>query len=153
MLFFSFFMYIIYILFGNWNFMYIYYIAIIYRVDIWYTSTFYCVNVQSNLAIRNCLGTLKLFLNAKCSLFIWSKWQIGHRKWFLNTNKFLNKTFLIAKFDCTLNYLWSLVFSKNHSFKVDCLILTLFLAPNLSSVAQIEWKKHPYIFFLLSVQK
>jgi hypothetical protein len=24
---------------------------------------------------------------------------------------------------------------------------------NLSLVAQIEWKKHPYVFFLLSVQK
>jgi hypothetical protein len=32
-------------------------------------------------------------------------------------------------------------------FKVDCHILTLFLAPNLKSVAQIEWKKIPiYIF-------
>ena len=38
-------------------------------------------------------------------------------------------------------------------FKVDCLTLTLFWVPNLSSVAQIEWKKHPYIYFLLSVQK
>ena len=38
-------------------------------------------------------------------------------------------------------------------FKVDCLTLTLFWVPNLSSVAQIEWKKHPYLFFLLSVQK
>ena len=28
-------------------------------------------------------------------------WQIGHRKWFLNTNLFLIKQFLIAKFDCT----------------------------------------------------
>ena len=29
-----------------------------------------------------------------------SKWQIGQGKWFLNTNKFLIKPFLIAKFDC-----------------------------------------------------
>ena len=57
--------------------------------------------VQSNLAIRNFLGALKLFLNAKSSLSLWSKWQIGHRKWFLNTNLFLIKQFLIAKFDCT----------------------------------------------------
>jgi hypothetical protein len=28
-------------------------------------------------------------------------WQIGHRKWFLNTNLFLIKQFLIAKFDCS----------------------------------------------------
>ena len=28
------------------------------------------------------------------------KWQIGHGKWFLNTNKFLIKPFLISKFDC-----------------------------------------------------
>ena len=52
--------------------------------------------------IRNFLVTLKLFLNAKCSLFIWIKWQIGHKKWFLNTNKFLIKTFRIAKFDCII---------------------------------------------------
>ena len=32
-------------------------------------------------------------------------------------------------------------------FKTDCFDLTLFLAPYLSSVAQIEWKKHPYILF------
>ena len=57
--------------------------------------------LQSNLAIRNFLVTLKLFLNAKCSLSLWSKWQIGHGKWFLNTNLFLIKKFLIAKFDCT----------------------------------------------------
>ena len=27
------------------------------------------------------------------------KWEIGHRKWFLNTNLFLIKLFLIANFD------------------------------------------------------
>ena len=58
--------------------------------------------LQSNLAIRNFLVALKLFLNAKSSLFLWSKWQIGHRKWFLNTNLFLIKQFLIAKFDCSI---------------------------------------------------
>ena len=41
--------------------------------------------IQSNLVIRNFLVTLKLFLNAKCSLSLWSKWQIGNRKWTLNT--------------------------------------------------------------------
>ena len=51
--------------------------------------------IQSNLAIRNFLVTLKLFLNAK---FLWSKWQIGHRKWFLNTNLFLIEWFLITKY-------------------------------------------------------
>ena len=56
--------------------------------------------IQSNLAIRNFLVALKLFLNAKRSLSLWSKWQIGRRKWFLNTNLFLIKPFLIAKFDC-----------------------------------------------------
>jgi hypothetical protein len=56
--------------------------------------------VQSNLAIRNFLVALKLFLNAKCFLSLWSKLQIGRGKWFLNTNKFLIKPFLIAKFDC-----------------------------------------------------
>ena len=38
--------------------------------------------VQLNLAIRNFLFDLKLFLNAKSSLSLWSKWQIGHRKWY-----------------------------------------------------------------------
>ena len=56
------------------------------------------VQVQSNVAIRNFLVALKLFLNTKSSL--WSKGQIGHRKWFLHTNLFLIKPFLIAKFDC-----------------------------------------------------
>ena len=50
--------------------------------------------------IRNFLVTLKLFLNAKCSLSLLSKWQIGHEKWFLNTNLFLIKPFLITQFDC-----------------------------------------------------
>ena len=27
-------------------------------------------------------------------------WQIGHGKWFLNTNMFLIKLFLITNFDC-----------------------------------------------------
>ena len=44
------------------------------------------LNIQSNLMIWNFLVTLKLFLNAKCSLSLWSKLTIGHRKWFLNTN-------------------------------------------------------------------
>ena len=41
--------------------------------------------------------TLKLFINAKCSLSLWSKLAFGHGKWFFNTN-----LFLITKFDCTL---------------------------------------------------
>jgi hypothetical protein len=57
--------------------------------------------IQLNLVIRNFLVTLTLFLNAKCSLFSWSKLKIGHCKWFLNTNLFLIKTFLITKFECT----------------------------------------------------
>ena len=43
--------------------------------------------------------------------------------------------------------------AKIRFFKVDCFDLTLFWDPNLRSVAQIEWKKHPYNFFLLLVQK
>jgi hypothetical protein len=57
--------------------------------------------VQSNLVIRNFLVTLTLFLNAKCSLSLWSKLAIGHEKWCLNTNLFLIKPFPITKFDCT----------------------------------------------------
>ena len=55
--------------------------------------------IQSNLAIRNFSVALKLFFNAKSSLSLRSKWQIGHRKWFLNTNLLLIKPFLISKFD------------------------------------------------------
>ena len=54
--------------------------------------------IQSNLVI---IGALKLFLNAKSSLSLWSKWQIGHGKWLLSTNSFLIKPFLITKFDCS----------------------------------------------------
>ena len=32
-------------------------------------------------------------------------WQIGQRKWFLNTNLFLIKSFLITKFDYITNIL------------------------------------------------
>ena len=58
--------------------------------------------IQSNLAIRNFLVALKLFLDVKIFLSLWSKWQIGHRKWFINTNLFIIKQFFTAKFDCTL---------------------------------------------------
>ena len=44
-------------------------------------------------------------------------------------------------------------FAKIRVCTVDHFILPLFLMQKLRSVAQIEWKKHPYIFFLLSVQK
>jgi len=49
------------------------------------STNWYIFLLYSNLAIRNFLVTLKLFLNAKCPLFLCSKWQIGHGKWFLNT--------------------------------------------------------------------
>ena len=58
---------------------------------------FSLIEVQSNLAIRNFLVTLKLFLNTKCSLSIWSKSAFGHSKWFLNTDLFLIKPFLITQ--------------------------------------------------------
>ena len=38
------------------------------------------LKVQSNLVIRNFLVILKLFLNAKCSLSLWSKLTSGHGK-------------------------------------------------------------------------
>ena len=60
------------------------------------------IKIQSNLEIRNFLVTLKLFLNAKCSLPSWSKLTIGDEKWFLNTSLLLIKTSLITKFDCTI---------------------------------------------------
>ena len=55
--------------------------------------------------IRDLLVTLKLFLNAKSSLSLWSQLAFGHEKWFLNTNLCLIKTFLITKFDCTIKFL------------------------------------------------
>ena len=42
-------------------------------------------------------------------------------------------------------------FAKIRVFKVDNFVLPLILTPKLRSVAQIEWKKHPYLFFLLFV--
>ena len=43
-------------------------------------SIIWIFQIQSKLAIRHFLVALKLFLNAKSSLSLWSKWQIGHRK-------------------------------------------------------------------------
>ena len=43
--------------------------------------------------------------------------------------------------------------AKIRVFKVAYFILPLFLVPKLRSVAQNEWKKQPYIFFLRFVQK
>ena len=81
--------------------------------------------IQPNLVIRNFLVTLKLFLNAKCSLSLWSKLTIGHGKWFLNTNLFLIKTFLITKFDCISEIIDSCFFwSKN---KLLCLFDLFFV--------------------------
>ena len=44
-------------------------------------------------------------------------------------------------------------FAKIRVFKVDNFNLPLFFVPKLRSVAQNEWKKQPYIFFLLLVEK
>ena len=38
-------------------------------------------------------------------------------------------------------------FAKISVFIVDNFVLSIFLVPKLRSVAQIEWKKHPYFFF------
>ena len=43
--------------------------------------------------------------------------------------------------------------AKIRVFKVDYFSLSLFLVPKLKLVTKNEWKKHPYIFFLLLVQK
>ena len=39
-------------------------------------------------------------------------------------------------------------FGGRRVFRVDYFILPLFLVPKLSSVAQNEWEKHPYIFLV-----
>ena len=44
-------------------------------------------------------------------------------------------------------------FAKISVSKVDNFALPIFLVHKLRSVAQIEWKKHPYLIFLLFVQK
>ena len=61
------------------------------------------------LGNKELFGRPKIFLKAKSSLSLWSKWQIGHGKWFLNTNLFLIKPFLIAKFDCTSRSNWIVI--------------------------------------------
>ena len=68
------------------------------------------------LGEKELFGCPKLFLNANCSLFFWSKLKIGNGKWFLNTNLFLIKTFLITKFDCTIAQsavlLWTILWTN-----------------------------------------
>ena len=56
-----------------------------------YTNDFIVNKIQSNLVVRNFLVTLKLFLNTKSSLSLWSKLAFGHGKWFLKTNLFHSK--------------------------------------------------------------
>ena len=75
--------------------------------------------IQSNLAIRNFLVAPKLFLNAKSSLYLLRKWQIGHGKWFLNTNLFLIKPFLIAKFDCICQFTSELTPNLNDENSIE----------------------------------
>ena len=43
--------------------------------------------------------------------------------------------------------------AKISVFKFDNFVLSIFLRQKLKSVVKIEWKKHPYLFFLLLVQK
>ena len=43
--------------------------------------------------------------------------------------------------------------AKIRVFKVDYFIPPLFLVPKLRSVAQNEWKKYPYMYILLLIQK
>ena len=61
-------------------------------------------------------------LNAKSFLSLWSKWQIGHRKWFLNTNLFLIKHSLLPSLmnkirvtkELVVN--WFCIGSRAHSY-------------------------------------
>ena len=63
---------------------------------------------------------------------------------FLQKNQTLQNVFLISVMQ---RWHRASVACKNQRFKVDYFILPLFLVPKLRSVAQNEWKKHPYIFF------
>ena len=59
---------------------------------------------QSNMAIRNFLVALKLFLNFKSSLSLWSKWQIGHMKWSVIPICSLSNRSLLPSLTVHLNY-------------------------------------------------
>ena len=61
-------------------------------------------NIHSSLAVRKFLVAQKVFLNAKFSLSLSSKWQIGHRKWFLNTNKFFLEHWNSQKSLCNIQH-------------------------------------------------
>ena len=96
----------------------------VWRRNIFCAYFLFYLKIQSNLAIRNFLVALRLFLNAKSSLSLWSKCQIDRRKWFLNTNLFLIKPFLIVKFDCRwIFYVWNdFTFKKLHNPTYEVII-------------------------------
>ena len=71
-------------------------------------------HTTAQLGDKELFVTLKLFLNAQWYLSLWSKLTIGHGKWFLNTNLFLIKTFLITKFDFTYLKKETQILQKNH---------------------------------------
>ena len=76
---------------------------------------------------------------------------VEFQRWWVLKSKILAQESTCSKeilIPTTLNYLWSSVV-----FKVDCLVLTLFLAPNLRLVAQIVWKKTPIYIFSAFDQK
>ena len=101
----------------------------VWRRNIFCAYFLFYLKIQSNLAIRNFLFALRLFLNAKSSLSLWSKCQIDRRKWFLNTNLFLIKPLHIAKFDCRrIFYVWNdFTFKKLHNPTYEVIISYMYI--------------------------
>ena len=69
---------------------------------------------------------------------------------FLQKNQTLQNGFLISVMQ---RWHRASVVCKNQSFLSWSFHSSIIFLPKLRSVAQNEWKKHPYIFFLLLVQK
>ena len=85
-----------------------------------------------NLAIRNFLVDLKLFLTAKGSL--WSKWRYGHRKWFPNTMCSLSNRSLLPSLTVQSNLAIRNFWSKwqiGHLIPI-CSLSNRSLLPNLT---------------------
>ena len=73
---------------------------------LWYVGNLDICQVQSNLAIRNFLVILKLFLNSKCSLSLWSKLANWSREMVLITNFLQSKpTYVYKTWICIHKYM------------------------------------------------
>ena len=74
-------------------------------------------HVQSNLAVWNFLVAQKSFLNGKFSLSVWRKRQLGHWKWFLNTNRSLLPSLTVLRY-CGIWIRWNHVVKSSKIYKL-----------------------------------